>query len=36
MDAVHWTDMFASVTFIAMLMTPITHLFNVADMCKYK
>ena len=29
-------EMFVSVTFIAMLMTPIARLFNVVDMCKQK
>ena len=28
------TVVFVSVTFIAVLMTPIAHLFNVADKCK--
>ena len=32
MDAVHHTDTFASVTFIAMLMAPIAR--NVTDVCK--
>ena len=30
------TCTFVSVTFIAMLMTPIARLFNIADICKYK
>ena len=36
LDAVHWTETFVSITFIAMLVTPIARLFNVADMCEKK
>ena len=34
LDAIHYRDTFVSVTFISMLMMPITRLFNVTDMCK--
>lgn len=33
-NAVHYTDVFVSITFITMLMTSITHLFNITGMCK--